>query len=205
MNDFDLFFDRFAEGSFDSHDVVELGALMSADADARTRFDLAMRGHRTSEASLERAAEAAARVAVSTVPSRLTSRATAGRRCRPIVARRWRAGALSGWAAAIVLGTLALLNGRGGGASGVVEGGADTLLARYLSQGAAQGSVVGELPRLTLSVSPVEGGAGYDVLFVRRLLERATVDDVYRLGLDEHGRPALVQDGAVTRGARESL
>jgi hypothetical protein len=197
MNDL---IDRFADGEFTADDIVELGAKLSLDADARLRFDAAMAAQRSADDALVRAASAGLAETARIMPSRLA--AAAPKRPPQLALRVRQVGAIAGWAAAILLAAIIVL--QPGAPSDHLDAAPDTLLTRYMTEGAAQGRVVGELPQLTLKVSPAEGGDGYDVLFVRRLLERATVEDVYRLGLDEHGRPAVVQGGSP--GAdRESL
>jgi len=65
----------------------------------------------------------------------------------------------------------------------------------YLKQGREQGTVVGELPeRVLVDQRPVENGQGYELLYVRQILERTRVESLYQFaGQDESGRPSLVQ------------
>jgi len=194
--------DRFADGDFAADDVVELGALLALDPEARARFDSVMSRERSANDMLGRAAASAENAATRIEPSKLL-RSLENKPERPTVAvRPWRIGTYTGWAAAIAIAAIATLAARPPLAPRA-DGNPDTLLTRYLAEGAAQGRVVGELPQVTLKVSPADGGQGYDVLFVRRLLERTTVEDVYRLGLDEHGHPTFVQGGEPAE--RESL
>lgn len=65
---------------------------------------------------------------------------------------------------------------------------------------------VEELPRVILDAKPAPGGGGgYEILFVRRLVERATVPTLFELGTDEHGAPAAAPASAARFRAPESL
>jgi len=71
----------------------------------------------------------------------------------------------------------------------------DDMLSRYLSKGKEAGLVIGELPeKVLLSAQPLEDGSGYELLYLRQLLERTQVPDMYEFGgQDESGRPTLVK------------
>lgn len=66
----------------------------------------------------------------------------------------------------------------------------------YLDKGKQEGLVLGEVPDHVLVESrPVENGSGFEVVYVRQVLERARVADLYRFSHDEAGRalPVRVQ------------
>jgi hypothetical protein len=126
--------------------------------------------------------------------------------------RRWGWMGWGGWAVAAVLGLVFVGTqglggalGRGGtGQAGVTAGlglgvGAPSLsgdyqeaLERYVQMGQEAGSVLGELPhRVVVSTQPTEDGR-IEVVYIRQLLERTIVDQAFRLGTDEAGRPRLV-------------
>ena len=69
------------------------------------------------------------------------------------------------------------------------------LLQAYLDQGRQEQSVIGELPeRVLIDMQPSATGTGYDLLYLRPILERTHVPDLYRYeGRDELGRPTLVR------------
>lgn len=70
---------------------------------------------------------------------------------------------------------------------------ADAALADYLRLGKEQGSVVAELPqRVVVESRPAPDGKGYEVLYLRQVLERAVVNDLYRTGVDDAGRRVLL-------------
>lgn len=64
----------------------------------------------------------------------------------------------------------------------------DTLRA-YIRKGNEEGTVIGELPRkLLMQAEPAHDGKGFDVVYVRQILERARVNNLYRFSQDETGR-----------------
>ena len=74
-----------------------------------------------------------------------------------------------------------------------IQSAADAFKA-YLEKGRESGEVVGEIPaKLLVDTKPAQSG-GYEVIFVRQVMERAIVPDLYRFsGQDETGRPTLVR------------
>lgn len=103
-----------------------------------------------------------------------------------------------GWAAAALVG-LALLVRPGASlqeqTAGIsIPSSASEALARYLDLGKKEGAVLGEVPQKYLvNTIPVEDGGGYEVIFVRQIIERAVVPELYRFGTDELGRPSPVR------------
>lgn len=64
----------------------------------------------------------------------------------------------------------------------------EAALDRYLDAGRATGTVVREIPdRVVYETRPLESG-GVEVLYLRQILERRIVDEVYRRAADEFGR-----------------
>ena len=63
--------------------------------------------------------------------------------------------------------------------------------------------VVDELPKVVVGSRPLASGGPYEVLYMRRVLERAVVDRLYERGVDEHGRPAAVPFVEVASVAEE--
>ena len=50
-----------------------------------------------------------------------------------------------------------------------------------------------ELAPLVLKTRPAPDGNGYEVLYLRRFVERDVVPTLMAIGHDEHGRPVLQQ------------
>ncbi|MDX2115128.1 MAG: hypothetical protein SFZ24_05830 [Planctomycetota bacterium] len=70
----------------------------------------------------------------------------------------------------------------------------DQLFDRYVLEGVAQGRVVGVMPPVLVRTEPAADGNGKQVIFLRQVLERATMTDVtpVSIQLDEHGTPRYV-------------
>ncbi len=181
---------RVTDGEASPADWSELEKLASADPTVWTRLASAQRRH----AELERAVDDALTVAeLVEAPDFL---ADAGER----MTVRWRA--YSGWAAAAAIAlawagasSLNLLPAGPGGnvqESGFVpiKLGSDALMDRYLETGRQEGRVLAELPMVMVESRPAINGEGSEIIYLRQVLERVRVDDVYRMGVDDLGRPA---------------
>ncbi len=67
-------------------------------------------------------------------------------------------------------------------------------LREYFDRGAEQGRVLGEMPQpMVLQYAPTADGQGVEVVYVRQIVERAVVDDMYRYGTDDSGRPVPIR------------
>ncbi len=111
-----------------------------------------------------------------------------------------------GWlmAACMALGLVSVsLRTGGGGGAGVQNTGtagfsldslsSSDLMNGYKVRAAQEGTLVGELPqRVVIETRPSADGKGYEVLYMRQFIERAIVDDLYKLGTDETGRAVMV-------------
>jgi len=119
---------------------------------------------------------------------------------------RWKLG----WAVAAALGLLSLSqfisnNNRitaaesGVKAAGLVSvSSAAQALDAYYKLGREAGSVVTEVPQRYVLDSRTLPDGRQEVLFLRQVVERAIVTDVYRVGSDEQGRPVLVPSAPTT-------
>ena len=85
-------------------------------------------------------------------------------------------------------------NGYQAGTGSQVLSAAD-LFDRYLVQGRREGRVFDEVPEKILVQSrPSPTGDAVEVIFIRQILERMTLPDLYQYeGQDESGRPTLVR------------
>lgn len=134
----------------------------------------------------------------------------------PMVRRLELVGRYGGWAAAACLALLWGLGVRPGdtGASGPIAGlgpvvgqpaGPDEAFQRYLSAGREAGTVIDEVPdRVVVQATPLEGGQRVEVLYLRQILEREVVDQVYRMTKDETGAerpvPVRIQPSQAPKG-----
>jgi len=67
-------------------------------------------------------------------------------------------------------------------------------LKLYFDKGQKTGSVLGEIPdRVLLQTTPSADGAGYDIVYIRQLVERTHVNELYQLAKDEAGRSVPVE------------
>jgi hypothetical protein len=73
----------------------------------------------------------------------------------------------------------------------------------YLDLGRESGEVVGELPeRLLLDTRPSPGGDGYELLYLRQVVERMKTPTLYRFdGQNERGQPTLTRWEQPVQGA----
>ncbi len=69
------------------------------------------------------------------------------------------------------------------------------LLQAYLDKGRQEEFVIAELPeRVLIETRPSSTGRGYELLYLRQILERTVVPDLYQFySQDEMGRPNLVR------------
>lgn len=104
-----------------------------------------------------------------------------------------------GWAAAALVALAFVARTREGegtttpvaGLGAPVSSAADAFRA-YLDKGREQGRVYGELPeKVLVDTVPAADGNGYEVVYIRQILERTRVPAMYELRVthDEFGRP----------------
>ncbi len=119
----------------------------------------------------------------------------------------------AGWAvaaalaAAVAIGPQTGVMGNGGGpiasgdragvpqnaGIGSVAATAAEALDAYLTKGKAQGTVIGELPeKVIIETAADDEGGGYEVVYLRQIMERTRVSDLYRVSSDELGNPTPV-------------
>jgi hypothetical protein len=68
------------------------------------------------------------------------------------------------------------------------------LFQNYLEKGKATGQVVGEMPdKVLLDTRPARDGDGYEIVYIRQIIECARVQDLYTVGTDEAGKPVPVK------------
>ncbi|MDI1288501.1 MAG: hypothetical protein PSX37_00945 [bacterium] len=114
--------------------------------------------------------------------------------------RRLRLGAAwGGWAVAAVVAIAVRLpnttgNTNTGNTASMPILSAAEALTNYLSKGRNEGSVIGELPKKVLvNTTQAPDGQGYEVIFIRQIMERVRVDDLYRYSSDELGNPTPIK------------
>lgn len=70
---------------------------------------------------------------------------------------------------------------------------ADDALAKYIEASKAENRFVRELPKVMVESHYASDGSGTEVTYLRQFLEKATVNNLYELSTDEHGRPGAVR------------
>jgi anti-sigma factor RsiW len=67
------------------------------------------------------------------------------------------------------------------------------LYREYLDRGQERGTVVAEVPdRVLVTARPMKAGGGYEVIYIRQIMERARVKELSKVGYDEFGNPIPV-------------
>lgn len=111
-----------------------------------------------------------------------------------------------GWlvAACLALGMVSLsvkqrLGTESAGNNGIAAGvnvdnwSAKDFMDGYKERASKAGTLVAEMPqRVVLETRPTADGKAHEVLYMRQFIERAIIDDLYKLGVDETGRPVMV-------------
>ena len=119
-----------------------------------------------------------------------------------------------GWAAAAALTLAFLTRGQVGGqqqlggqgvqtsAIGPTFENADQLRKAYIEKGKEEGKVVGEIPdRVIVRTTPTKDG-GYELVFVRQIMEREKVNDLYQASTAEDGKLWPVKVRFVVAGGK---
>lgn len=84
-------------------------------------------------------------------------------------------------------------NGAQAGIGNGVINSAGEALQKYLDLGKESGSVIGEMPTgIVLDKQPLTDGSGYEVVYVRPIIERVVVRDVYQQIQTETGQVQIV-------------
>lgn len=203
----DMLISRAIDGDATAGEWDELTALADSDPAVWRTLARSLREHQ----AFSRAVNAGVAVAdaiemPATRPAAMIEVREAHR--HPVLAR---IGGWSGWAVAAVFtiawvaGVLNLVQSQtppqdGGPAqvantAQLVGSNASELLDAYLDKGRQEKSVIAELPeRVLLETRPIADGGGYELLYLRQILERSVVPDLYQVhSQDEMGRPTLVR------------
>ncbi len=202
-NNRDVLISRVVDGEATPRDWGALEDISAGDPGVWRELASAQRQQAELARCVEVATEAADRVDLpgDDAPSiRLSARLN--------LAARW-----AGWAAAAMV-ALAWV-GAGGPAASTTDVqsasllpaslGSDAALSLYLDKGKQEGRVLAEMPaKMLVGTRPAADGFGYEVVFVRQIVERTRVNDLYRLSSDEFGNAAPVPVRG-RRGARSPM
>lgn len=213
----ELLISRIADGEAAKGDWDAFHALAERDAGAWKLLAQAQRDHQSLSLAVGVALHAADHVEL---PSREAAHAYIyGSRSEHRPSWR-RMSSFAGWAVAAML-TLAWIGsnnglffvngGAGGNQAGLVSIPPDYVKVSspqdayklYLDRGAKEGTVLGEAPQLWMvDCRPLETGKGFEVVYVRQIVERTRADDLMRFAVDESGRPMPVRVSLPAPGMR---
>lgn len=107
-----------------------------------------------------------------------------------------------GWAAAAAVVFAWTVSSRGPVSNGTALPGAgiqnvsltaDDALAQYIKASKAEDRFIKELPKVMVESHLAADGRSTEVTYLRQFVEKATVNDLYELSTDEHGRPGAVR------------
>jgi len=201
----DVLIDRIAANEASADDFRALEAQARRDPVTWERLARALRDELHLRATLQAddhaaRAEAEIAAAVDTSPSDPADSHANARRAAPwLPIRAW-----SGWAAAAVIAMAWLVYqpalpenagpeqaSPGGAGAQLASLTADDAYERYLELGHSEGRVIRELPTRMIELESAEDG-DVVVYYIRQLLERERVNEMYQYAEDELGRPLPV-------------
>ena len=192
--------DRILNRDLQARDLDELAQLSQNDPQALSQIAATLRAAATIETGIEAAESIANSIEL---PDSNVLRKTPS---IPIV--RW-----SGWATASMLAAawlfVAILKPALPSSDEPVRSNilltASEALEQYMRAGKEEGRIVEELPLITVELRPAEDGDGMDVFYVRRLIERAHVKGMYKMGMDDQGRAVVLPTEEISSPTREAL
>lgn len=188
--DRDLLISRVVDGVAGPGDWVEIDLISAADQNVWREIAQAQRDKQLLDFAVARATATADRVDLPE-PAPL------------VIIRRARFGMAqwTGWAAAAVMAVAMLVvpnwnnNTNTAGVPSILPSfdqpptSPDAALDNYLSRGRETGRVVRQLPDfVVLDSAPAADGNGYDIIYLRQIVERARVDSLNKYKVDESGR-----------------
>ncbi len=192
--DREVLISRVVDGVAGPSDWVEIDLISAGDQNVWREIAQAQRDKQLLDYAVGRATMAADRVDLPE-PAPL------------VIIRRARMGAVqwAGWAAAAVLAVAMVIvpNWNTGPKTGTSTAGLNSLiptfeqqptspdaaLDNYLARGRETGRVVRQLPDyVVLDSAPAADGNGYDIIYLRQIVERARVDSLNKYKVDDSGR-----------------
>lgn len=198
---FDLHASRVIDGVATSDDIAQIDRIATTNPAAWREVALLQHDARSLSAAVQPIVAAADRATLSNALANnsqdVFSTAHPGSTLRLRTARvlMW-----GGWAAAAAVAFAFVVQPRTPAIVGTAEprsagvASAAEALSEYFSHGRREGSVLGQLSEPVLvSSTPSADGKGYEVVFVRSIVERSRVDSLYRLAKDEAGNATPIR------------
>ncbi len=196
--------DRMLNRQIEARDLDELAQLSQTQPEALVRIAAALRAAAQVEAGVEAAQALAETIELPATGDRESNRPS-------LVARS--VGSWSGWATAAMVAAAwilaAMLNSTppevtpSGGSNVLLT--ANQALQQYMRAGTDEGRIIQELPLLTVEIKSTPDGGESEVIYLRRFMERARVEGVYKMGIDEQGRAVVMQTNESPGRVREAL
>lgn len=191
---------RILNRELQARDLDELAQLSQTEPQALSQIAATLRAAATIETGVEAAQSIAASIEL---PDSNDLKSSAS---IPVV--RW-----SGWAAAAMLAAAWVLSVVLKPSLPSVDGpirsnillSANEALEQYIRAGIAEGRIIEELPLLTVDLRPAEDGEGMDVFYIRRVIEKAHVKGMYKMGMDDQGRAVVLPTDEISSPSREAL
>ena len=200
----DILISRTIDGNATTGDWEELTALADANPAVWRNLAMSLRAHQAFARALNADVTVADAIEMPTV-----QRAAATIQLRDAgrhPAFLARVGGWSGWAVAAVFtiiwvaGVFNLVQnttpqpGSSSGNTTMVGASAAELLEAYLDKGRQEDFVIAEGPqRILIETRPNGSGRGYELIYLRQILERTVVPDLYQFNRDEAGQPRLIR------------
>ena len=196
--------DRMLNRQIEARDLDELAQLSQTQPEALVRIAAALRGAAQVESGVEAAQALAETIELPATDDWESNRPS-------LVARG--VGSWSGWATAAMVAAAWILAGMLNSTppAATPSGGSDVLLTanqaleQYMRAGTDEGRIVQELPLLTVDIRPMPDGVESEVIYLRRFMERARVEGVYKMGIDEQGRAVVVPTDESPWQVRDAL
>jgi len=198
--------DRMLNRQIEARDLDELAQLSQTQPEALVRIAAALRATAVVESGVEAAQALAETIELPATGVRASNRPS-------LVARG--VGSWSGWATAAMVAAAwilaAMLNSTPPPPELTASGGSNVLLTanqaleQYMRAGIDEGRIVQELPLLTVEIKPTLDGEESEVIYLRRFIERARIEGVYKMGFDEQGRAVVVLTDESPERVREAL
>ncbi len=199
----DIPISRTIDGNATTGDWDELTALADANPAVWRNLAMSLREHQAFARAVNADVTVADAIEMPTVRPAATIQLRDAGRHPAFLAR---VGGWSGWAVAAVFtiiwvaGVLNLVqtapqqNGSSPGNITMVGASAAELLEAYLDKGRQEDFVIAEVPqRVLIETRPNGTGRGFELIYIRQILERTVVPDLYQFNRDEAGRPRLVR------------
>ncbi len=200
----DILISRTIDGNATTGDWDELTALADANPAVWRNLAMSLREHQAFARAVNADVTVADAIEMPTMRHAAAIRLRDAGRHPAFLAR---VGGWSGWAVAAVFtiiwvaGVLNLVqntatqpNGSSPGHAAMVGASAAELLEAYLDKGRQEHFVIAEVPqRVLIETRPNETGRGFELIYIRQILERTVVPDLYQFNRDEAGQPRLVR------------